>query len=126
MKSRTLAVVIAVLVIAVSAGLMACSSGGTSPKGSVTVTIKDLQFRPSVVRVPKGGTVRWLNKDTTAHTSTSANFDPEATTTAPGSWNSPVLNPGSSWSKKFEKTGKFPYGCSIHPYIKGTVVVEGQ
>lgn len=104
--------------VLVAAGCAKSSEGDT-----VTVTIKDLRFNPPTVTVKPGGTVRWVNKDTTAHTSTSSDFNPDGKSPA-SAWNSPVLDPGKSWSRKFENEGDFTYACSIHPYIKGTVKVQ--
>ena len=111
--------------------LMACSAGQGARGGTASATssseviIKDLQFRPETVTVKKGGTVTWKNEDTTAHTSTSDDFNSDTPTSSPpGSWNSPVIDRGRSWSRRFDESGKFPYSCSIHPYIKGTVVVQ--
>lgn len=112
-------VVLVLLAVAIVSG---CASKG--PADTVTVTIKDLKFTPRVVTISPGTKVRWVNEDTTAHTSTSADFDPEAASNPPGSWNSPVLDPGKSFTRTFDTAGTFDYGCSIHSYIKGTVEVK--
>lgn len=115
-----------VLFVLVAVGLLAgCSSqgGGSFQGGTVTVIIKDLRFNPPVVTIRPGTKVRWLNQDETAHTSTSADYSADATTQPAGAWNSPILDPGRSWTRTFDAAGTFPYACSIHPYIKGTVKV---
>jgi plastocyanin len=118
---------VAALLACLTAVLVLASCGGPSaPAGTTVVTIKDLRFNPQEVRIKQGETVRWVNEDTTAHTSTSADFSADATTQPPGAWNSPPLNPGDTFDHKFDQTGTFPYACSIHGYIKGTVVVEAR
>lgn len=123
---RVQSVVILGFLIAALVAAQGCSKkASTEPAtGTVTVTIKDLRFNPKKVVIKEGATVRWVNEDTTAHTSTSADFDPEAKTNPPDAWDSPVLNPGQSFSRTFDTKGTFDYACSIHGYIKGTVEVE--
>ncbi|MGZ7188671.1 MAG: plastocyanin/azurin family copper-binding protein, partial [Halobacteriota archaeon] len=36
----------------------------------------------------------------------------------------PLLNTGDTYTYQFNNSGSFPYHCSIHPYMKGTIVVE--
>jgi plastocyanin len=36
---------------------------------------------------------------------------------------SPVLRKGETFSHAFQMAGTYPYICSIHPYMRGTVVV---
>jgi plastocyanin len=61
-----------------------------------------------------GTTVTWRNTDSTSHTSTSD---------AAG-WNSGNIVPGGQFSFSFQTAGRFPYHCSIHPGMAGTVVVR--
>lgn len=110
----------AALLVVALAGCAAPSA----PAGTAVVVIKDLRFVPQEVRIKQGETVKWVNEDDTAHTSTSADFSADATTQPPGAWTSKPMNPGQSFQRKFETAGTFPYACSIHPYLKGTVVVE--
>jgi plastocyanin len=64
--------------------------------------------------VPVGTTVVWQNNDTIAHTSTS---------NAAG-WNSGTIGPGQSFQFTFTSAGTFPYHCTIHPNMVGTVTVQ--
>jgi len=41
-----------------------------------------------------------------------------------GSFKSPDLSSGKTFSFTFEKTGTYTYSCHIHPTMKGTVVVQ--
>lgn len=115
------ALLVAAVVLAPAAGC-----GGTKQSGTVTIVIKDLRFNPEKVTITEGTTVKWLNEDTTAHTSTSADFSADATEQAPGAWNSKVMDPGDSWEHTFDAAGTFPYACAIHPYIKGTIEVTSK
>jgi len=85
-----------------------------APVASDSVTIHNFAFGPQVVTVKAGTTVHWANHDTEAHTVTSDT----------GAFNSPVLQPGASYSHKFTKPGTYSYHCSIHPFMTAKVVVS--
>jgi plastocyanin len=40
-------------------------------------------------------------------------------------WSSEALDTDSSFSRTFKKDGTFPYYCSIHPFMKATIIVKG-
>ena len=83
----------------------------------VTVDIKGLAFKPSVIKIARGTKVTWTQSDSISHTVTS---------TIPGNvLNSPVLSNGQTYSYTFNDDGTFEYICSIHPSMKGTVIVDG-
>lgn len=78
------------------------------------VSIGDNFFSPATHTVAVGGTVTWTNGGYNPHTSTGQN----------NAWNSGTLNPGQSFSRQFPQAGSFPYECTIHPGMSGTVVVR--
>jgi plastocyanin len=82
--------------------------------GSQAVPIKGFAFKPATVTVNEGDTVTWTNQDTAPHTATASD----------GSFDTGNLKKGASGSHKFSKAGSFAYICSIHPNMKGTVVVK--
>jgi len=69
---------------------------------------------PDELNVAVGTTVTWMNTDSISHTSTS---------NATG-WNSGIVAPGGQFSFAFQTAGTFPYHCTIHPGMVGTVVVR--
>ncbi len=79
---------------------------------TVDVSIQGFAFKPASVQVSAGDTVKWTNKDTTEHTVTGSTFD------------SGRLPAYRSYSYTFTKPGTYDYACSIHPSMKGTVVVN--
>jgi plastocyanin len=85
-----------------------------SPVAADAITIRNFAFGPQVVTVTQGATVHWTNHDSEAHTVTSD----------AGAFNSPVLQPGASFSFTFSKPGTYSYHCSIHPFMTGKVVVS--
>ena len=89
------------------------------PSTAVTIpmnaeTLGNRAFTPDEVTVNTGTTVVWTNTDSVAHTST-ANGN---------AWNSGVVSPGGRFSVTFQNAGTFPYHCTIHPGMVGTVVVR--
>jgi len=84
------------------------------PVQADAVVIHNFAFGPQAVMVKAGTTVRWTNNDTEAHTVTSDT----------GVFNSPVLQPGASYSYTFGKPGTYSYHCSIHPFMIGKVIVK--
>ena len=85
-----------------------------------TVNIQNFAFTPAVIPVPAGTTVTWVNLDTTDHAIVS---DAQGTTAQGALFTSSSLPKGASYSFKFATPGTYPYHCSIHPSMKGTVVV---
>ncbi|HEX8941424.1 MAG TPA: cupredoxin family copper-binding protein [Candidatus Limnocylindrales bacterium] len=93
----------------------ASSSGSAAPAASgMAVTIKGFAFDPASLIVPVGASVTWTNQDPAGHTVTADD----------GSFGSPTIQTGSTFSQTFAKAGTFSYHCSIHPSMKATVVVQ--
>jgi plastocyanin len=82
-----------------------------------TINIRDMMFTPSQITVKKGATVTWTNNDSTTHTV----VDDLSNVGGP---HSDDIQPGSSYSFKFNKTGSFQYHCTIHSSMRGTIVVQ--
>ena len=80
----------------------------------VRVSIVNFSFQSARLVVSAGTRVIWTNNDGTAHTVTSDK----------GIWSSSDLNPGTQFARVFAKVGTFPYHCSIHPFMHGTIVVK--
>ena len=84
-------------------------------KNTVTVTtisIKDLAFNPADATIKAGDTVKWTNLDSMEHRITST-----------GKFDSGTLKTGGSFSHIFKTVGTYDYGCSIHPSMKGKIMV---
>jgi plastocyanin len=82
---------------------------------NASVVIENFAFMPASMTVPVGTTVTWSNRDSVAHTTTSDT----------GAWDSGTLNPHASFQHTFNTPGTFTYHCMIHPYMHGTIVVQG-
>jgi plastocyanin len=75
--------------------------------------MNDMKFQPETIQVSKGDTVVWKNNDMVAHNV--AQF-PEKR------WSSPVIPSGGSW--KLAVTQSSDYYCTIHPEMKGKIVMK--
>lgn len=81
---------------------------------NITVEIKNFSFTPAALAIKTGTKVTWTNNDSVPHTITS-----DSGTLL----NSETLSPGQSFSLTFANAGSTNYHCSIHPTMKGSVVV---
>ena len=79
-----------------------------------TVVMEGVGFVPNVLAVARGDTVVWVNKDPFAHTASAQDK----------SFDSKEIAAGKSWRFIAKKTGTFPYVCTLHPTMKGTLVVK--
>ena len=80
-----------------------------------TVMIEAMQFSPAVVEVRAGDTITWSNKDPFPHTATSEKKK---------GFDSGEIKPGRTWKMTATKRGEFPYVCTLHPTMKGRLVVK--
>jgi plastocyanin len=123
-KSAVIGIVIAVVVLGGGALLLFAPSNknnssinSASSNAATTnfVTIQNFAFSPSVIKIEKGTTVTWTNKDSTAHTVTE--------TDGKNGPKSADIAPGKTFVFTFDTTGTYSYRCSIHSNMTGTVVV---
>jgi len=95
-----------------SAAALFCAAGALAGTKH-TVVIENLRYEPATLTVKKGDTITWVNKDIFPHTVTAA-----------GSFDSRDFQPGGKWTYHATKAGDFPYICTLHPNMKGTLKVE--
>lgn len=81
------------------------------PRASVSITARG--FEPVEVRVQRGGVVSWTNDDDREHRVQALD----------GSFESPRLLPGESFSRTFASPGTVEIGCPAHPRERSRVVV---
>jgi len=88
-----------------------------APSGSAArsekVEIVEFAYQPDPVVVAVGGKVTWQNEDSAPHTATADD----------GSFDTGTLEEGKLKSETFKEAGSYPYICSIHPDMTGTVEV---
>jgi plastocyanin len=90
------------------------SSGSAPAGGGSTVEIMNFMFMPGSLTVPVGTTVTWKFDDSTDHT-VSADDNSFAS--------SPMAN-GQTFTHAFSTAGTVAYHCSIHPFMKATIIVK--
>jgi plastocyanin len=66
-----------------------------------------------VLTVGQGTRVTWTNRDPFPHT-----------VTARGAFDSGDIGAGKSWSFTAKRAGRYDYICTLHPNMRGTLVVE--
>ena len=76
--------------------------------------MKSIAFQPSRIEIPLGTTVAWTNDDAVQHTVTAVDR----------SFDSGNMAPGATWPHAFTKPGTYQFFCVVHPFMKGTVIVE--
>lgn len=80
------------------------------------VNIDNFSFHADVVTVMRGATVTWTNRDDIPHTVTADGI--------PLSFRSHPLDTGDRFSMRFDRPGTYHYFCSLHPKMRGTVIVQ--
>jgi plastocyanin len=80
----------------------------------VNVTMMNFAFQPARLVVSPGTRIVWTNQDS----------DPHTVTSTTGIWASEALDTGSQFARVFTTAGTFPYYCTIHPFMHGTIVVQ--
>jgi plastocyanin len=76
------------------------------------VQIEGMRFVPETLTVRRGERIVWTNNDLVPHTVTQAAFDSHA------------VAPNASWSYVAAKPGTYPYGCTSHPAMRATLIVQ--
>ena len=99
------------------------ASGGNSVTISAgsSVPSNGKFFVPETLTVSKGTTVSWTNGDSTLHTVTSGSAE---SGNSGSEFDSSYLAAGKTFQHQFNTAGTFDYYCTLHPYMKGKVVVS--
>jgi plastocyanin len=106
---------VAIPIVSMTSGQNSTSNPISHPKTTAIhdVTIQDFSFTPTPVTIAVGDTVRWTNNGPSHHSSTSDT----------AIWDSGLLNVGQTFSFTFNTAGTYPYHCSLHTSMHGTVIV---
>ncbi len=95
----------------------AAASTQPAPSEEVRVRIVDFAFEPPTITIKPGTTVVWTNDGPTQHTTASKEGNV---------WESQILEQSDVFRYQFERSGTYPYWCTLHPSMLGTVIVEGR
>ncbi len=79
----------------------------------------DRCYIPSNIVIEKGKQVTWVNEDSAFHSVTSGFYE-----TPTELFDSGHLDPYESYTLTFDESGTFDYFCTLHPWMKGQVIVE--
>jgi plastocyanin len=79
---------------------------------AAAIEVRDYAFAPTSITVPVGGTVTWTNMGGADHNVTGTGLK------------SASFGTGGTYSYTFAKAGMFMYACSLHPQMKGMVMVQ--
>ena len=110
-----LAAPVMIVVALLSAGSGAVKANAQqAPAKNAEITIDNFNFAPGTFTVAVGTTVTWINHDDIPHTAVSTD----------GVFKSKVMDTDEKFSYTFTKAGTYPYFCSVHPKMTGTVVVQ--
>jgi plastocyanin len=104
-----------VLVLVVSGTALAATTHG--------VSIVDYSFSPQSTKAKLGDSVKWTNNGSFTHTSTSNGVTDPSGLKGVGLWASGSIAPSATFTFTYTFAGTFPYHCSIHTFMHGTVKV---
>jgi len=95
-------------------GALAFGVAGAALAAEESVTIQGFAFGPASLTIDAGDTVTWTNEDGVGHTATQDG----------GGFDTGTIAAGASDSIAFDEAGTFPYHCTIHPAMTGTITVR--
>ena len=101
------------LILALLVGTLVVAPAASA--ATKTVSIKRSSFSPATVSITAGDAIRWRNDDTRNHQVVSTT----------GTFASPVLRPGRTYSFTFEVAGTYRYRDALVPTSTGTIRVAG-
>lgn len=115
LKKIALAALSAFAVVLMGAGGLAGHDSANAQTSGVS--IRRFAFDPATVKIRVGEQVRWINdEDNIPHTVVSENYG--------GPLLSTLMRPGDSYfSPIFSQAGAYQYLCTIHPRMRGVVLV---
>ena len=107
-------VMIAMLLLFAGSPSVSANNNQQASPATAAVKIDNFVFGPQTLTIPVGTMVTWTNSDDIPHTSVSTD----------GVFKSKLLDTNDKFSYTFTKAGTYPYYCTIHPKMTGTIVVQ--
>ncbi len=117
------------LALSLTAALAACNAPPAAPVQPTpppapelvtcpsTIAIRDFAFEPANCQVAPGTTLTFTNYDSAQHNAVS-------TDGAAAPFRTPTLDEDESASVTFTAAGAYPYECTFHPGMTGTITVQ--
>jgi plastocyanin len=102
-----------------------CSKDYNNPTSPVTnpgtneIIMQNIAFSPASKTIAVGTTIKWTNKDNTTHDVISGTPGNPS-----GLFNSGDFSMNGEFTFTFSQAGTFPYYCSHHAGMTGTIIVQ--
>jgi amicyanin len=118
----TLALVVVLAVVCAGCGSSSDSqsqaaTAAVAPSGTVQVAMKVLEFAPAAVDAKVGQKVTWTNADSSPHNVTYVSGPRFKSSRL-------MMAPGETFAIKLTQPGTIHYFCTLHPWMKATIVVS--
>jgi plastocyanin len=97
----------AALVVAAAGIAVSCS------RKEHVVIMHAMTYEPEVLTIDEGDLVVWRNDDVNPHTAV-----------APGRFDSGAVPAQGTFRVTLTKPGELPYACTLHPMMKGKIIVK--
>jgi len=97
-------------------GLASCGFGWlplTVTAVTANISIVNFAFSPTSANINVNDSVKWTWAGS-----------PHSTTSDTGLWESGVQGTGATFTHTFTSAGSFPFHCSVHPFMTGTISVQ--
>lgn len=83
-------------------------------QNQVSISIQNYAFSPASINISAGTTVTWTNLDSVPHSATADD----------SSFDTSTFGNGAQKSITFSKPGTYTYHCTVHPMMKGVIIVS--
>lgn len=93
--------------------------GASSVMTQSSLSGEDAAYNPSEKTVTLYEKVTWINNDEFEHTVTSGEADNPTS-----DFDSDIIRKDGNFSQIFGKEGKYPYYCTLHPFMTGEIIVN--
>ncbi len=103
----------AAAILATTAAAFALAA--TAGAATIAVSIKSTGFSPATITINHGDSVTWKDNDKADHQVVADD----------GSFASPILHAGQSWTGTFSRAGTFRYHDALAPRLTGKITVKG-
>ena len=90
------------------------ASSEACPSDGVTIKMVDIKFDPQDATAGVGQQVCWVNEDTIDHNAVADG----------GEFESELFGKGKTFTTTLDSPGEYPYVCTVHPGMTGTITVE--
>jgi len=135
-KKRIIIISIIIIIVGITTGITLSQNSHSvqnsnnlkTIKGDVVMSTKvsrpgcektDSCYTPSKFVIKQGNSVTWVNEDAAFHSVTSGYYGEPS-----GLFDSGYLDPEESFTFIFETVGTYDYFCTLHPWMKGQIIVE--